>query len=77
MPTIRIKTDLEFNQVWYLKDDPFQFPHRLVRLIIDPPMQFKFVLSYLGETTEVFDFECSLERDELKIIENKGGDEDD
>lgn len=66
---IKIKTDLEFGQTWYLKDDPEQLPHRLVRVIIEPPMQFKFVLSYLGERYEVFDFECSLERDESKLLD--------
>lgn len=63
---IRLKTDLFFSQTWYLKDDPDQYPHRLVRVIIDPPLQVKFVLSYLGERCEVYDFECSLEPDPSK-----------
>jgi hypothetical protein len=73
---MKIKTDLEFGQVWYIKDDPDQYPHRLVRVIIDPPMQFKFRLSYLGDIVEVFDFECSLEPDTSKTLNYEEKDED-
>lgn len=74
---IRIKTDLFFGQTWYIKNDPDQLPHALVRVIIDPPMQFKFRLSYLGDIVEVYDFECSLEPDDTKRLsyEDKTGDE--
>jgi hypothetical protein len=69
---IKIKTDLDFGQVFYIKNDPEQFEHILTGIKIVPPNQIKFILSYLGDESELFDFECSSERDELKIL----GDED-
>lgn len=63
---IKIKTDLEFGQVMYLKADEDQFEHRLTAVILMPGNQFKFRLSYNGEETEVWDFEVSTEKDELK-----------
>lgn len=57
---IRIKTDLEWGQIFYLKCDKENLPHALVGIIITPPNQFKFSLSHLGEICEVYDFEVSL-----------------
>mgnify|MGYP006266477595 CR=1 FL=1 len=59
---IRIKTDLDFGQVWYIKYDPDQFEHQLVGLVVLPGNQFKFRLSYMGEISELYDFECSQEK---------------
>lgn len=73
---IKIKTDLEFGQIFYIKNDPEQFEHILTGIKIVPPNQIKFILSYLGEQTELFDFECSSEIDKIKVIENRSGDED-
>lgn len=71
---IKIKTDLEFGQTWYIKNDPDQFEHKLVGIIILPGNQFKFRLSYLGDQTEVYDFECSTERSPIANSEQEGED---
>ena len=73
---IKIKTDLEFGQPIYIKADPEQLEHRLIGVVITPPMQIKFRVSYMGDVSELYDFECSTERDELKFMENKPGDDD-
>lgn len=58
---IRIKTDLEFGSIWYLKNDREQIPRLLVGVVVIPGNQFLFKLSNLGEVDEVYDFECSQE----------------
>lgn len=68
---VKVKTDLEFGQPMFIKVDPAQIEHQLVRVIIEPSNQVKFGLSHLGDTIELYDFECSTERDELKYIEWK------
>jgi len=65
---IRIKTDLDFGQIFYIKNDPDQFEYFLIGIKILPPNQIKFILSLMGDEIEVFDFECSAEPDKLKII---------
>lgn len=58
---IRIKTDLDWGMIFYLKNDVDQLPHLLIGIIVTPPNQFKFRLSHLGEICEVYDFEVSSE----------------
>lgn len=74
---IKIKTDLNFGQVVYIKNDPYQSEHILTGVKVIPQNQIKFVLSYLGEETELFDFECSTERDDEKYLQNMNRNEDD
>lgn len=62
--SIRIKTDLSFGSFWYIKNDPDQFPHILVGIVVMPGNQIKFKLSYLGDIQECWDFECSQEMNE-------------
>jgi len=66
---IRIKTDLDFGQVFYVKNDPDQFEYILVGIKILPSNQIKFILSLMGEECEVYDFECSTDPDKLKLID--------
>lgn len=66
---IKIKTDLEFGDVWYLKNDPYQSEYLLIGVVIRPGAVL-FLLDFLGEQIEVYDFECSKERDELKVIKS-------
>lgn len=69
---IRIKTDLEFGQVFYLKTDPAQLRHQLAGVVFLPGNQLKFRLAHNGsEEVEVWDFECSSERDESMIGNEK------
>lgn len=56
---IRIKTDLNFGDTFYIKNDPDQFEYILVGVIVTPGNQMKFRLSLLGDLVEVFDYECS------------------
>lgn len=66
---IRIKTDLEWGQSFYVKNDPDQYEHKLVGIVIVPPNQLKFRLSYLGDVFELFDFECSTTKDINKTLD--------
>lgn len=63
---IRIKTDLEFGDIFYLKTDPDQFEHELVGVLFLPGNAIKFLLEYGGDTIQVYDFQCSKERDPNK-----------
>jgi hypothetical protein len=65
---IKVKTDLEFGDVFYLKNDTEQLEHLLVGVIFLPGNQIKFLLSYLGEVCEVWDFEASKDRDDSKVL---------
>ena len=64
---IKIRTDLEFGDKWYLKSDVEQLEHALVAVIIVPE-GVKFKLSYCGDICEVYDFECSKEPDQMKLL---------
>jgi len=66
---IKIKSDLEFGSVWYCKADPEQLPHILVGVVVLPGNQFKFKLSYMGSVEELYDFECSNEKNPLMMME--------
>lgn len=68
---ISIKTDLEWGSTWYIKNDPEQLPHLLVGVIIQPSKQFKLIISYMGDTVELYDFEVTNERDEEILKERK------
>ena len=74
---ISLKTDLEWGDVFYLKTDPEQSPCILVGLIYMPSKALKFILSLDGVTYEVYDFEASKEKNELKLFKDKGNDEED
>lgn len=71
---IKIKTDLEFGQSIYLKNDCEQLEHSLVSVIVLPGNAVKFRLSYQGDICEVYDFEASTEIDKVKMLSSdKGG----
>lgn len=63
---ISIKTDLEFGSSWYILNDPEQNEYHLIGVVVMPGKQLKFKLKYMEDEQEVFDFECSQERDILK-----------
>lgn len=70
---IKIKTDVDFFSVWYIKSDPNQFEHRLTGLLVEPTdkpneTRIKFVLSYMGDETFLYPSECSQEKDETKQV---------
>lgn len=56
---IRIKTDLEFGQSVYVKNDPEQLEHHLIAIKIMPPNQLVLVIDYLGSVFEFYDFQCT------------------
>jgi hypothetical protein len=71
---IKIKTDLEFGDIFYIKADPDQLEHFLIEVIIvpgsiEPKGALKFKLSHQGETCIVWDFECSKVRDKNKLLD--------
>jgi len=73
---ISCKTDLEWGQTFYLKADNDQYEHHLVAVIFMPGSKhLKFRLSYMGDETEVWDFECTTERDPLKGFVDKDEEE--
>lgn len=65
---ISLKTDLNWGDVFYIKNDPDQFEHLLVGVIHLPGKQLKFQLSYMGEVITVWDFEVSKDRDTSKML---------
>lgn len=69
---ISLKTDLEFGDIFYIKTDVDQCPGVLVGIVYLPGKVLKFRLSYEGDIFEVYDFETSKERDDLKAMEGKG-----
>lgn len=77
---IKVKTDLEFGQSFYIKNDPEQLEHLLVGVIIlsgdKGGTQLKFLLSHLGQTCEVWDYEVSPTCDMIKRMGNMKGDTD-
>lgn len=62
---IRIKTDLNFGDIWYCRSDPDQLPHILTGVVILPGNEIMFKLSYMGDTIELFSFECTQEPSSL------------
>jgi len=74
---IRFKTsELSFGMPIYLKSDTGQFMHQLVGIELVPAgeksgeydkVAVKFVLSYQGDISRVYDFECTLEPGESMI----------
>ena len=72
---IKIRTDLEFGDVWYIKNDPEQLERLLVGVVFLPGGQLKFELSYMGEVVTVWDFECSKSIDKTKLLELNTDDE--
>lgn len=65
---IRVKTDLEWGDIFYIKTDTNQAEGALVGIVYLPGGALKFRLSFEGEVFEVYDFEASKERDQLKIL---------
>lgn len=65
---ISIKTDLEWGDLWYIKNDPDQFEYSLVGVVVLPGKQIKFLLDLMGDVFEVWDFECSKTPDENKML---------
>jgi len=73
---IKIKTDLEFGDTFYVKTDVEQLPHQLVGVIFLPGNQLKFMLSYYGDVCSVWDFEATKEPDQNKTLNMKEKDDD-
>ncbi len=65
---IKIKIDVDWGCIFYLKADMEQLPHMLVGVVTKPGNTTRLQLSYCGTECEVFDFEASTERD-LSMIE--------
>ena len=68
---VSIKTDLEWGDVWYIKNDPDQKEYHLVALTLRPGKGILFTLDFMGEELEVYDFQCSKEPDTLKQLKSK------
>ena len=74
---IKVKTDLEFGQIFYIITDPKQLEHQLTGVKIRPGDSLLFTLSHQGIEVELFDFECSPIHDELKYLEANSKDDED
>lgn len=64
---IKVKTDLEYGDQYYVRTDCEQLPHSLVGLELRPAADpaknvVKFILDCYGEEVRVFDFDCKSER---------------
>lgn len=70
---ISVRTDLEYGDIWFIKNDPEQREFQLVGLQIryggkEGKNQIAFILDYMGEEYIVYDFQCSKEKDVMKTI---------
>lgn len=72
---IKIKTDIDFGDTFYVKTDIEQLPHQLVGVVFLPGNQIKFMLSFFGDTCTVWDFETTREPDQQKLLDLKKDDE--
>lgn len=84
-PRIVFTTDLYFGQTWYIDNDPDQDPYKLIDINLGPGVQtkdgkqipsVKLHLQYMRTKIWVDDFQCSLEPDAFKKIENRSNDDD-
>lgn len=73
---IKIRTDLDFGQKFYLRGDDDQLEYQLVGITIMPGNILKFILSRMGDMIEVYDFEASIEKDLTKILDIDAKDDD-
>lgn len=68
---ISLKTNLNYGDSWYIKNDPDQFEHHLVGIQVRPGGKdglnvVQFILDYMGEECIVHDFQCSTTKDLAK-----------
>lgn len=73
---IKIRTDLDFGQKFYLRGDDDQLEYQLVGITIMPGNILKFILSRMGDMIEVYDFEASIEKDLTKTLDIDAKDDD-
>ncbi len=64
-----VKCKYSFGDILYIKNDPEQRDYILVGIRAVPGFLI-FELSYLGDTTEVYEFEVSETKDVLKTLLN-------
>lgn len=62
-----IKVKYEYGDSVYIKHDPEQIQYELVG-VIGRPGSTSFELSHLGEVIEMYDFQVSKTRDEMKML---------
>jgi len=72
---VRFKADIDFGDTLYMKDDPDQQPCTLVQVILQPGSH-KYVLSFCGELTELYDFEVTKEKNLLKTFGHDSDEEE-
>ena len=75
---IKYKTsEYTFGDVVYLRTDPKQLPHILVRVALQSSYKEedmavpKFIISYMGDECEVWDFEVTKEPGPIREDEAK------
>lgn len=78
---ISIKTDLEYGESWYIRNDPDQREMHLVGISIrqggkEGKNQILFILDYMGDEFTVYDFQCSRTRDTEKYYSNHKDDDE-
>lgn len=62
-----IKTKFNFGDPVYVKHDPEQQEYELIG-VVSRPGCIMYELSYLGETIEMYDFQVSDTRDEVRLL---------
>lgn len=65
MPTIKCK--YKFGDTLYIKNDPEQNPYMFVGLI-HRPTGIIYEISFVGEVSEVYDFETSETKDQFMTL---------
>ena len=62
-----IKAKYDFGDSLYIKHDPEQREYELIGIVVRPG-NIAYELSYLGEIIEMYDFQISDTRDEVKLL---------
>ena len=62
-----IKTKFSFGDAAYIKHDPEQIEYEVVGIVARPG-SIQIELSLLGEVIEMYEFQISSEKDEMKIL---------
>lgn len=62
-----VKTKFSFGDPVYIKHDPEQHEYELIGVIVRPG-SIAYELSFLGEIIEMYDFQVSDTRDEVKVL---------
>lgn len=65
---MKINIPFEFGEQVYMKNDPKQEAVTIIGFVVYPNNNLQLILSYMGTIYELYDFEVSKTKDELKAL---------